>query len=122
MFPKKDGTWNSTGPAGGVPRNDSETERPTKVMVMVTRWPAVVGELVTEIGMLPWSQPDGRRRPTTREPSDRGATSESSSTLSAPAIPQAWGDAPWPADGWRPTQGEVGSGALELSHHERGPL
>src|ERR1700722_19509846 len=64
----------------------------------------------------------GPPRPTTSEPFDRCATRESSRTLSAPAMPQACGDEPWPVDGCRPTQRDWGSGALELSHHDHGPL
>ena len=52
----------------------------------------------------------------------RSATSESSSTPLAVAIPHACGDAPWPEDGCRPIHGVWSDGAEALSHHEYGPL
>jgi hypothetical protein len=64
----------------------------------------------------------GTPRPTIRVPSERCATSESSRTRFALAMPQACGDEPLPASGWVPAQGEPGLGNCWLSHQEYGPL
>ena len=110
MLPMKEGSWNCTGPWGRVPRRVKETDRPLPVMVSPARRPAVVGKLVTVIGV-PWrSHAAGTPRPTTSAPPARTATRESSRTLSAPAMPQACGDEPCPVAGCRPTHGDCGSG------------
>ena len=84
--------------------------------------PPVVGKLARLMTWPPRTQESGTPRPTTREPSDRWAASESSSTRLALAMPQACGDEPLPASGWVPVQGEPGLGNCWLSHHEYGPL
>src|SRR5271157_5406826 len=117
-----EGSWNSTAARGAAPPRVRETVRPLQVMVTAARRPAVVGKLATVIGVPLRNHAGGTPRPTTSEPAARCATSESRRTLFAPAMPHAWGDDPCPVAGWPPTQGVLGSGALELSHHESGPL
>ena len=123
MLPDEGRQLEEDGSRGAAPRRVSETVRPDEEMVTPMRWPPVVGKLVTEIGA-PWSsQPGGTPRPTTREPSDRCATRESSSTLLAPAMPQACGDEPWPVAGCRPDPGRAGGpGRSSSPTTSSGPL
>ena len=116
------GSWKSTGPDGGWPRSVSDTDRPLDEILRLSLRPSVVGKFVTEIGGSPPSHWAGTPRPTTRAPSVRWATSEASSTPLACDIPQAWGEAPCPVAGCRPSHGVWVEGADELSHHEYGPL
>ena len=122
MLSTKDGNWKSTGPDGGWPRRVSVTDWPLDEILRLSLRPSVVGKLVTEIGGSPLSHRAGTPRPTTRSPSVRWATSEASSTPLAWDIPQAWGEAPCPVAGCRPSHGVWVEGADELSHHEYGPL
>src|ERR1700730_9559597 len=91
-------------------------------MVISRRLPFVVGKFFSEIDAPVVSHASGIPRPTINEPSAAWATSESSSTLLAFAMPHACGDDPRPRRGWFPTQGEAVDGAETLSHHEYGPL
>ena len=122
MFRTNTGSWKKTGRSAIRPRSESDTDRSCTEMVMSIRPPSMVGKLVTARGWLSPSQLFGTPRPTMSAPSDRWATNESRRTLLAPAIPQAWGDEPWPAAGCRPTHEVVGEGAVELSHQDIGPL
>src|SRR5690348_912461 len=122
MLLTKAGSWNRTGPAGLLPDRVRVTRAPFVVMFMVIRCPPLTGTLATVMGWLPPTHAFGTPRPTMSEPSPRSAMSESSSTRFASAEPQACGEAPAPAAGWRPIQGEAGSGACTLSHQLYGPL
>ena len=87
--------------------------------------PQVVPVRGREVGQLDGlarrvSQEPGTPRPMIREPSDRCATSESSSTLLPLAMPQLCGAEPWPPPGWLPTHGEPGSGRARAFPPRRG--
>ena len=91
---------------------------------MPTRWPAgrrEVGHRDRRAAVEPAGRAAHGRPPGSRP--DRCATSESSSTLFAPAMPQAWGDEPWPVDGVPPDPGGAGvGGARALPPRQRPAL
>jgi hypothetical protein len=122
MLSTNDGSWKRTGPDGREPPRVRDTEPGPDEILRFSLLPEVVGKLVTEMGGPPLNHWAGMPRPTTREPPERCATSESNRTLLAWAIPQAWGEAPWPVAGCRPIHGVRVDGADELSHQEYGPL
>src|ERR1700733_10005592 len=99
MLSTNDGSWKSTGPDGVCPRRASVTDRPLDEILRPSRLPSRVGKLVTDIVGPAATHWAGTPRPTMSAPSARCATSESSRTLFAWEIPQAWGEDPWPAAG-----------------------
>ena len=108
---------------GQLPAERSVTDRPVAVIFRAEP-PAVGGrEIGDRRSAAPWRNhwPGRRGRRSGCRPIAR-ATSESSRTLLASAIPQACGEEPCPAPGWLPIHGVSGTGPVELSHHEYGPL
>ena len=122
MLSTNEGSWKSTGPDGRDPLSASVTDWAWEVILTLNLLPLVVGKLVTEIGMSWATHWPGMPRPTIKVPSDRCATNESNRTLFAWEIPHACGEEPCPVAGCRPIHGVEAEGALELSHHEYGPL
>src|SRR5450432_1385728 len=94
------------------------TVRPVLVTWTPRCCPPVMGTLVTWMVFPAQVHEFGTPRATMSDPSPRSATSESSRVRLASADPHACGEAPAPAVGWLPVQGELGSGACTLSHHE----
>jgi len=117
-----EGSSKSTCPDGVWPFSLSDTEGPLIEILTLSLLPSVVGKLLTEIDAPSLNHCAGTPRPTIKVPSELCATSESNKTLFAWEIPQAWGDDPWPVAGCFPIHGVSAEGALELSHHEYGPL
>jgi hypothetical protein len=117
-----EGSSKRTCPDGDCPLKASDTARPLDEILRVSLLPSVVGKLVTEIDAPSLNHCAGTPRPTIKVPSELCATSESNKTLFAWDIAQAWGEEPWPAAGCFPIHGVLAEGALELSHHEYGPL
>lgn len=122
MSSVNEGSSKSTCPDGDLPLNTSETARPVDEILRFSLLPSVVGKLLTEIDAPSVNHCAGTPRPTIKVPSELCVTSESNKTLLAWDIPHVWGEEPWPAAGCFPIHGVFAEGALELSHHEYGPL